>query len=622
MNRKHRLVAFALASFLTFLITARPLLPQSASKPAPPKSLADLRPIEQDDRILKAPPTIEVQPDGVVHLSFETMVATPGVRVFFGQINPDTSPERPLFEFEIRETLRDVQTFHRVSFDLKRIETAEARAGDSPERDDEVYYRLEIFDPRISGAKYFQARFYYFSQAARYEKRTGILYGPFIDQVSQDSAVLFWTTAGPSRGVVELYSGAPNSKPRTFQGEPPPSRDHRIKVTGLRAATKYRYRVLVFDPSGEKPVATSPVYVFRSAPPPQQKFQFAFLSDSRATVGGGFANFGGVNAEITQKLLADSVHRGADLILFVGDLVYGTSSKVENFDMMFNAYKEIVGPVGHIVPIYEGFGNHDSLQEYYIDAAGYRYHREKTGGVSAESLFASHFANPDQDFPAPEIRDGVVGPSYQGTVYSFDYGNSHFIMLNSLYWWAGGGPGGDQVLALKLLGGNREGYIMDNQIKWLAKDLAAARKRGVQHIFICSHDVAFPTGGHAADAMWWNGLNDPSIPSGDVVAMRNRFMKLLNDYGVTALLCGHEHEYSRTIIDSRVEKLMSHSLTQVVSGGSGAPLYRQDLKVPWVSAVKKYAMLNHYVLISVDGGKVALSAIDVDGRVFDTAILK
>ncbi len=622
MIRKHRLVAFVFASFLTFLIPARPLLPQSASKPAPPKSLADLRSIEQDDRILKAPPTIEVQPDGMVHLSFETMVATPGVRAFFGQINPDTFPERPLFRFEIRETPRDAQTLHRVSFDLKRMETAEARASDNPESDDDVYFRLEIFDPRISGAKYFQSRFHYFSHAARYEKRTGILYGPFIDQVSQDAAVLFWTTDGPSRGVVELYSGAPNSKTRSFQGEPTPSRDHKIKVTGLRAATKYRYRVLVFDPSGEKPVAASHAYAFRSAPPPQQKFQFAFLSDSRATIGGGFANFEGVNAEITQKLLADSVHRGADLILFAGDIVNGASSSVENFDMMFNTYKEIVGPVGHIVPIYEGFGNHDSLQEYYTDAAGYRYHREKTGAVSSESLFASHFANPDQDVPAPEIRNGVVGPSYQGTVYSFDYGNSHFIMLNSDYWFAGGGPGADQGLALKLLGGNREGYIMDNQMKWLAKDLAAARKRGVQHIFICNHEVAYPTGGHAVDSMWWNGLNDPPIPSGDVVAMRNRFMKLVNDYGVTALLCAHEHEYSRTIIDSRVEKLMSHSITQVVSGGSGAPLYRQDLKVPWVSAVKKYAMLNHYVLISIDGTKVALSAIDVDGRVFDTAILK
>lgn len=622
MSGKQRVVAFVFASVLAFLIPARPLRPQSASKPAPPKSMADLRLLEQDDRILKAPPTIEVQPDGMVHLSFETMVATPGVRAFFGQINPDTFPERPLFQFAVRETSRDAQTLHRVSFDLKRIEPAEARAGESSENDDDVYYRLEVFDPRVSGAKYFEARFRFFSQNARYEKRTGILYGPFIDQVSQDSAVLFWTTDGPSRGVVELYSGAPNSKPKSFLGGPTPSRDHRIKVTGLRAATKYRYRVLVFDPSGEKPIATSPAYVFRSAPPPQQKFQFAFLSDSRATVGGGFANFGGVNAEITQKLLADSVHRGADLILFVGDVINGASSSVENFDMMFDTYKEIVGPVGHSVPIYEGFGNHDSLQEYYTDAAGNRYHREKTGAVSSESLFAGHFANPDQDFPVPEVHNGVVGPSYQGTVYSFDYGNSHFIMLNSLYWWTGGGPVGDQALALKLLGGNREGYIMENQMKWLAKDLSAARKRGVQHIFICIHDAAFPTGGHVADALWWNGLNDPSIPYGDVLAMRNRFMKLLNDYGVTALLCGHEHEYSRTIIDSRVEKLMSHSITQVVSGGSGAPLYRQDPNVPWVSAVKKYALLNHYVLISVDGAKVALSAIDVDGRVFDTAILK
>ena len=33
--------------------------------------------------------------------------------------------------------------------------------------------------------------------------------------------------------------------------------------------------------------------------------------------------------------------------------------------------------------------------------------------------------------PEPEVQNGVTGPPYVGNVYSFDYGNSHFVMLNT-----------------------------------------------------------------------------------------------------------------------------------------------------------------------------------------------
>ena len=111
----------------------------------------------------------------------------------------------------------------------------------------------------------------------------------------------------------------------------------------------------------------------------------------------------------------------------------------------------------------------------------------------------------------------------QGTVYSFDYGNSHFVMLNLDYWFTTGGPSRDWNLGLKLLGGNREGYVMTNQMAWFERDSAAARKRGVAHIFVAGHDPVLPVGGHVADAMWWRGLDDATLPSGDVLTMRTKF---------------------------------------------------------------------------------------------------
>jgi 3',5'-cyclic AMP phosphodiesterase CpdA len=607
--------------FMLLCAYSFPVFCQSVSNAPLPQSVADLKPFELDDRILKAAPRVEVQPDGSVTVYFETMVPTPRARAFMGLLNPDTPLETPLFQLTAREPQQELTTSHRLKFDLKEIETEEQRSGTSPAHEDDVSYRLEIFDPRSAGPEYFESRFHYFAQAGRYEKRMTILYGPYLDQVTDRSVVIFWTTDLPSRGAVDLFADKSPTPLKRFTGGATLETDHKVKVTGLGAGSTYHYQALVLEASGEKPVTSSRIYKFHAAPARDQRFEFAFMSDGRPSPGGGFSDFGGVNADITQRLLADSHRRGAEFILFGGDLVAGYTSSVENFDLMLNTWKLISEPVSHLIPIYEGMGNHESLADFFRDAAKNIYNRDKAGRINAESEFARHFANPDENYPAPEVRNGIAGPSYRGTVYSFDYGNSHFVMLNMDYWFTGAFPLPNLSLPWTLLGGNREGYIMENQMKWLAQDLADARKRGVEHIFVCGHDMAFPTGGHASDAMWWNGLNDPSLPLGDVTAMRDRFMTLVNKFRVTALLFGHEHNYSRTIIDHSVDKVMQHPVTQIISGGAGAPFYPRDTKVPWSSAVKKHAMVNHYVLVTVDKARVTLSAIDLDGNVFDSATL-
>ncbi|MDD5544791.1 MAG: metallophosphoesterase [Acidobacteriia bacterium] len=613
MNRKRYRICFAL--FLLVGLCCACASAQSPANPSLPSSISDLRPVLQDDRILKAPPQVEVQPDGTAVLTFETLVPSPRVHAYFGQLNPDAFVETPYFRYDSLEAIQSPATAHRVVFGLRRLFASELM----PPTD--VYYRLEIYDSRISGSKFYQSRFTVAAVSGRFEKRTTILTGPFVDQMTDHSAVIFWTTDRPSRGVVELFAHKDSSQAKGFLGNPDLETDHRIKITGLNAGVSYAYHVLVFDEHAEKPANTSPTYSFHAAPGKNGKFKFGFLSDGRPSPGGGLSNLNGVNAEVTQELLIDGYRRGADFIIFSGDLTAGYTSSIENFNMMLDTWKAVSEPVGHFVPIYEGFGNHESLQDFFTDANGLRYHRARTDSTSAEAVFARHFANPEDRFPEAEHQNGVKGPDYRGTVYSFDYGNSHFIELNMDYWFNGGGPLGDPATAWKVLGGNREGYIMKNQMNWLAQDLAAARKRGVVHIFICGHDMAFPTGGHTADAMYWNGLNNPSIPSGDVRDMRDRFLKLVNEYRVTAMFFGHEHNYSRTLVDSNLSPLITHPFTQIVSGGAGAPFYPQDLNVPWISNVKKYAMVHHYVLVSVDGAKVSVSAVDEDGHVFDQAVL-
>jgi hypothetical protein len=103
--------------------------------------------------------------------------------------------------------------------------------------------------------------------------------------------------------------------------------------------------------------------------------------------------------------------------------------------------------------------------------------------------------------------------------------------------------------------------------------------------------------------------------------MRSRFLKIVSDNRVTALFFGHEHVYSRLVIDQTLDPVMQVPVTQIISGGAGAPAYARDPTVPWVRAVRKFASAFHYVLVVVDGPRVSFSAVDADGNIIDSGTL-
>jgi hypothetical protein len=109
------------------------------------------------------------------------------------------------------------------------------------------------------------------------------------------------------------------------------------------------------------------------------------------------------------------------------------------------------------------------------------------------------------------------GPSSaEETIYTWDFGNAHFIALNQ--YWNGisdTGTNGDIVPAL---------------YNWLAADLAANTQPVV---FVFGHEPAFPFHRHVGDSL-------DAYP-----ANRDAFWSLLEDNGVQAYICGHTHVYSK-----------------------------------------------------------------------------
>jgi 3',5'-cyclic AMP phosphodiesterase CpdA len=125
---------------------------------------------------------------------------------------------------------------------------------------------------------------------------------------------------------------------------------------------------------------------------------------------------------LRDDIAAELAGTGADFAMILGDVV-GDSLP------LYNRYKSIMAQIG--IPVYNVPGNHD--QNY--DAPDDHY---------ALETFKRHF-----------------GPSY----YSFDYGNTHFVVLDDVEYLGRNAEGRPRY----------RGRIGERQLNWLANDLQLVR---------------------------------------------------------------------------------------------------------------------------------------------------
>ena len=137
------------------------------------------------------------------------------------------------------------------------------------------------------------------------------------------------------------------------------------------------------------------------------------------------------------------------------------------------------------------------------------------------------------------------GPYY----YSFDYANSHFIVLNNAF--------------------NQS--FQAQQFAWLKQDLAKTKQ---EHIFVFMHRPTFdPT-----------EIYENYVMSGRQTV--KALMELFTRYNVDYVFAGHLHGYARA---------EREGVVYIIAAGAGAPLY-----LP-----KAFGGFNHYVKITVDENKIS-----------------
>lgn len=170
----------------------------------------------------------------------------------------------------------------------------------------------------------------------------------------------------------------------------------------------------------------------------------------------------------------------------------------------------------------------------------------------------------------PALSDLSVPPSALGTWYSFERSGIQFIMLDSQ--------------AFHGTGGRAE------QTAWLEERLKDPSFRFSIPVF---HTPPYTSGLHRSDGK----------------ALRLDWNPLFEAASVPLVFSGHDHNYERIERDGS---------TYVVSGGGSPVLYRETERLEGSQAFNAQM---HFVLVEITEDRLSLSAIDIDGKVLDRAII-
>lgn len=309
-----------------------------------------------------------------------------------------------------------------------------------------------------------------------------IVRGPYLQMGTTTSVVVRWRTDVATMGKV-IYGSELDKKNHSVV-ETVATTNHELKLTGLDPNRVYYYGI------GSLPdgiMVEGNEYYFKTAAPvdSKQKIRIWAMGD----MGDGSPNQRAVRDAYMQSIRNDN--RQTDVMLLLGDNAYAIGTDEEYQNNFFNIYQNhfLKNNVLWAVP-----GNH----EYY---SGSRTSRD-----------IAYF----QIFSLPQNAEGGGGPSGSEMYYSFDYGNVHFVGLDS------DGIEDNQYRLYDTLG---------PQVKWLKKDLAANRQPWTIVFF---HHPPYTRNSHDSDS------------EEELKLIRQNLTPILERYKVDVVLSGHSHLYERS----------------------------------------------------------------------------
>ncbi len=339
---------------------------------------------------------------------------------------------------------------------------------------------------------------------------------PYLQQVTDHSAMVLWTSSFAESPVLTLTHPGTNEVVEVAaevdeSASPARGKQFIAKVDGLAADTVYCYEIsdapgLVYQSTG-----------FKTAPRTGSNTPVTFIAM------GDLGERTGDQYAVLEQLKTVPYDFG----VLTGDIAYTDGTYAQWEANYFDVYADVIDKT----PFFPASGNHDY-------------------GTGSAGPFREVFALPENGGP-----DGIE------RWYSFDWGNVHFVMLDS-----------EQVSR--------------TQADWLDADLAATEQPWKIAVI---HRPPYSSGYHGSDT-----------------GVRNTFNPVLEKHGVQLALFGHEHDYERTT--------PINGVTYLVTGGGGVG----TRPVGQSSFTAFSEQVAHFFYVSIDGDTLTGYAIDATGQTFDT----
>jgi acid phosphatase type 7 len=293
---------------------------------------------------------------------------------------------------------------------------------------------------------------------------------------TSETMAITWLNDREDKGTVRYGTDAANlnkkEKAKEKYSDGLKTYVNKVTLDDLAPATYYYYKV------GSDKNGWSSVFRFRSGPKPgdRSKIIIGLWSDTQN-------NGGNYNFEQTDTIVKQMGKNDYYFTIHNGDIVEN-GSLAKSWKDLFN----VTQPINANYPFMSVTGNHDVVNDT---------------------------ASPNFQRPFPIFYELMNLPNNQLN-YSYDYGNTHFVAINS--GWAEGA--------------NRVGKVLfaegSDEYNWLDADLAKARKnKNTTWIILYSHYPVY------------------SFGFSHIPTWQKHLKPLVDKYQVDLYLAGHRHVYER-----------------------------------------------------------------------------
>ncbi len=331
-----------------------------------------------------------------------------------------------------------------------------------------------------------------------------VVRGPYLQQGTPESVVVRWRTDVPTDSNVR-YGADPTKLDKEAKTKWKTT-EHVMILEGLAPSTKYHYAVgnaekTLGDADGAGHFVTSPKHGTR------QPIRTWVIGDAGTASTSGNV---GLQAQVRDAYYKFTGQRHTDVFLQLGDNAYSSGTDAQYQVAVFDMYRDMMKKS----VTWPTLGNHDAGSAASITQSGAYYDM----------------------FTLPTLAQAGGLMSGTEAYYSFDYGNIHYICLDS--------EGTDRSI---------DGAMLT----WLKNDLAATKQ---DWIIVYFHHPPYTKGSH-----------DSNMEK-KLVEMRTNALPIMEAGGVDLCLTGHSHSYERSfLIDGHYGTQDTFSAKMQKDAGDGKP---------------------------------------------------